>query len=262
MQTETAADVTPAPSTGRYLYAVCRGLPPGALASVRGIDGAPVELVPHRGLTAAVSTVAMADFGEQALRRHLEDLAWLETTARTHDAVIHAVATQAPTAPLRFATICFDDDAVRARLEQWYQPLSTALDRVEGCGEWSVKVLVPPPEPVAGRPAGLTGAEYLRLKKAQTVRHADAEEQAAATAMGIHEQLGELSRASRRLPAQDPRLSGHQGTMLLNAAYLVADDDADAFEAALAGVRRDHGDVVVDGRGPWPPYSFAMLDEP
>lgn len=263
MDTRTeAAGASSAPTTARYLYAVCRGLPRGSLSSVRGIDGGPVDLVPYEDLAAVVSTVDLTSFGEEALRRHLEDLAWLETTARAHDDVIHAVASQAPTAPLRFATICFDDDAVRARVREWYGPLSKALDRVEGCSEWSVKVLAPPEEvATAERRAGLSGAEYLRLKKAQSLRRADAEEQVTAAALAIHEDLSKRCRASRRLAPQDPRLSGHQGAMLLNAAYLVADAEAHAFEAALAGLRSDHPDLVVDGRGPWPPYSFAMLDD-
>ncbi|GAA2030624.1 GvpL/GvpF family gas vesicle protein [Terrabacter terrae] len=263
-QVSTAGAGAPPPGTARYLYAVCRGLPEGALSQVRGIHDSLVELVPYQDIVAVVSTVPMDSFGEEALRRHLEDLAWLESTVRAHDAVIQAVAARAPTAPLRFATVCFDDDAVRARLEERYVPLTRALDRVQGCGEWSVKVLAPAPAPALGaaaRPAGLTGAEYLRLRKEQSQRRTDADEQAAATALVIHEDLVARSRASRRLPAQDPRLSGHSGTMLLNAAYLVPDDDADAFEAAISGLRSDHGDVVVDGRGPWPPYSFAMLDE-
>ncbi|MEW1952767.1 GvpL/GvpF family gas vesicle protein [Terrabacter sp. NPDC080008] len=260
---EVAQPPTPHTATARYLYAVCRGLADDALAHVRGIEGEPLDLVHHEDLVAVVSTVPLASFDAEGLRRHLEDLEWLEATARAHDEVIQAAAGQAPTAPLRFATICFDDDGVRARLREWYAALSGALDRVEGCSEWSVKVLAPPEEqPVTGRPAGLTGAEYLRLRKAQTMRRAGADEQAAASASEIHDALARLSRASRRLPAQDPRLSGHRGAMLLNAAYLVAATDADAFEAALAGLRSDHGDVVVDGRGPWPPYSFAMLDEP
>ena len=258
----TAGAGAPPLGTARYLYAVCRGLPDDALSQVPGIDNSLVELVPYEDLVAVVSTVPMDSFGEDALRRHLEDLAWLESTVRAHDAVIQAVAVQAPTAPLRFATVCFDDDAVRARLEERYVPLTRALDRVQGCGEWSVKVLAPAPATgAAARPAGMTGAEYLRLRKEQSQRRTDADERAAATALAIHEDLATRSRASRRLPAQDPRLSGHSGTMLLNAAYLVPDDDADAFEAAISGLRSDHGDVVVDGRGPWPPYSFAMLDE-
>ncbi|MFM6849179.1 MAG: GvpL/GvpF family gas vesicle protein [Terrabacter sp.] len=246
---------------GRYLYAVCRGLPAGALAQVQGIEGHTVELVQYEDLVAVVSTVPMASFGEAALRRNLEDLGWLEATVRAHDAVVHAASGWAPTAPLRFATVCFDDDAVLDRMREWYEPLTTALDRVEGCSEWSVKVLVRPDAPATAGRSGLSGAEYLRRKKAETLRRADADEQAAAAAGAIHERLAQRSRASRRLQPQDPRLSGHQGTMVLNAAYLVHDDDRDAFEAELAAVGEPRPDLALDARGPWPPYSFAMLDD-
>ena len=76
---------------------------------------------------------------ERVLSRNLEDLSWLEKVARGHDTVIHAVAGAAATAPLRLATICLDDDGVRARLDEWHDALETALDRVEGRAEWAVK---------------------------------------------------------------------------------------------------------------------------
>lgn len=249
--------------TGRYLYAVCRGLDPAAAASVRGIGGEPVELVDHLDLVALVSSVPMSSFGEDGLRRNLEDLAWLEATVRSHDAVIHAAATQAPTAPLRLATICFDDAAVRARLREWYVSLTHVLDRVEGCSEWSVKVLTRPvAEPASGADdAPVSGADYLRRKRSDAARRADTHETAAATAQLVHDRLADQARASRLLSPQDPRLSGHQGTMVLNAAYLVADADAEAFGELIAGLAADSPGVVIDGRGPWPPYSFAMLEQ-
>ena len=43
-------------------------------------------------LTAAVGTVGLDEFGEEGLRRNLEDLDWLAATARAHDAVISAIA--------------------------------------------------------------------------------------------------------------------------------------------------------------------------
>jgi hypothetical protein len=250
--------------TGRYLYAVCRGLDPAALESVRGIDGASVELVEHRDLVALVSTVPLTSFGEEALRRNLEDLSWLETVVRSHDAVIHAAAPLAPTAPLRLATVCFDDDAVRARLREWYVALTHVLDRVEGCSEWSVKVLVAPEEPEpapTGTSAPASGAEYLRRKKADAARRTDTTEAAAATARHVHDRLAAQARASRQLPPQDPRLSGYQGTMVLNAAYLVRDTESDRFAELVTALGTEHPEVVVDGRGPWPPYSFAMLEQ-
>ncbi|MDF1602513.1 GvpL/GvpF family gas vesicle protein [Nocardioides sp. YIM 152315] len=248
--------------TGRYLYAVCRGLDAAAVDSVQGIDGATLELVDHRDLVALVSTVPLSSYGEEALRRNLEDLSWLETVVRAHDTVIHAAARHAPTAPLRLATVCFDDAAVRDRLREWYVALTDVLDRVDGCSEWSVKVLVPTEAPEPSETAAPTsGADYLRRKKSDAARRAGTAEAATATAHLVHDSLASHARDSRQLPPQDPRLSGHEGTMVLNAAYLVPDDAAEAFAGLVAGLGAEHPDVVVDGRGPWPPYSFAMLEQ-
>ena len=259
---------TPARTTARYLYAVCRGQDPARLASalteVHGIDGQPVELVPHLDLMALVSSVPLSSYGEEGLRHNLEDLGWLELTVRSHDAVVHAAAGQATTAPMRLATICFDDDAVRARLREWYVSLTHVLDRVEGCSEWSVKVMtepVAPAEPAADTGEPVSGAEYLRRKRADAAQRADTTDTAAAVAGEVHDRLAAFARAVRQLPPQDPRLSGHRGTMVLNAAYLVPDESTEAFAAELALLAADHVGVVVDGRGPGPPYSFAMLEQ-
>ena len=107
--------------TGRYLYAITRGVTNDDVAAAAvGLGGSDVDVVDHRGLQAVVSTVRLEEFGEEGLRRNLEDLAWLETVARGHDAVVQAVAAHGPTAPLRLATICLDDDGVRARLDEWH----------------------------------------------------------------------------------------------------------------------------------------------
>jgi len=249
------------PETGRYLYAVCRGVDTESLRTVRGIEDQPLEVVEHLDLVALVSTVPLSSFGEEALRSNLEDLAWLETAVRSHDAVVHAASALAPTAPMRLATICFDDHAVRARLREWYISLTHVLDRVEGCSEWSVKVLSPPAASssptVDARPS--SGAEYLRRKKAAAAERADTTESAVASAGLIYEQLSGRARASRQLPHQDPRLSGHEGTMVLNAAFLVSDAEARSFADLIGLLADEHLGLLVDGRGPWPPYSFAML---
>jgi hypothetical protein len=49
--------------------------------------------------------------------------------------------------------------------------------------------------------------------------------------------------------------------MVLNAAYLVPVEGADAFVARADDLAAAHPEVLVDRRGPWPPYSFAMLDQ-
>ena len=56
---------------------------------------------------------------------------------------------------------------------------------------------------------------------------------------------------------QDPQLSGREGWMVLNAAYLVDDDRAEEFQAAVAAIGARRPDVELQLTGPWAPYSFA-----
>lgn len=246
---------------GRYLYAVSRGLDIDDLGGLLGLGDVLVEGVEVGGLTGLVSTVDLDEYGEEGLRQNLERLDWLEMAARGHDAVVQAAASVAPTAPMRLATIFRDDDGVRRRLSEQHDRISAVLDRVEGHEEWSVKVLTPPhdDEP-ADRPS--SGGDYLRRRQAeQRARESDLGH-ARDAAEQVHEGLVPLVAASRRLPPQDPRLTGDTGTMVHNAAYLVSRESSDAFAAALGELAATHPEVLVDARGPWPPYSFAMLDEP
>ena len=248
--------------TARYVYAITRGVAADALTGVRGQQGGPVETVHHRGLDAVVGDVPLDTFGETGLTQNLEDLGWLEQVARAHDEVVRAVAAQGPTAPLRLATICLDDDGVRARLDEWGDELAEVLDRVTGRGEWSVKVVAPAstgPEPDQAEPT--SGAEFLRRRKAQAEQREQRHTAASAVAQDVHHQLAGHAVASRLLAPQDPRLTGASGTMLLNAAYLVDLDRADAFSAVVEDLAARHPDVTVDGAGPWPPYSFAVLEQ-
>ncbi len=253
----------------RYLYAVSRGLGSADLGT--GIGESRVEVVTHRGLDGVVSTVDLAEFGEEALHRNLEDLAWLERVARRHDDVVQAVARRGPAAPLRLATICLGDEAVRRRLEEWHDAMSAVLDRVDGRSEWSVKVVLPDrpagegspaAAPPVGDPVPGAGAEYLRRKKRETELRASAHEDAAAQADRVYDLLSRAAVAGRRLQPQDPRLSGHEGIMTLNAAFLVADDTTDSFTEAAETVSADLPDGALRVAGPWPPYSFAALEAP
>ncbi len=254
---------------GRYLYAIARGLNAGAVTGVTGLDGAPVETVEHRGLTAVVSTVDLAEYGEEGLRRNLEDLAWLEKVARGHDTVIHAAASQAPTAPLRLATICLDDDGVRARLDEWHDALEAALDRVQGRAEWAVKAFArttpgeqAESETAAQDPSGKgAGLAYLQRKKSQATRQAQSHERAVEVAERVHEALSARCVASRRLAPQDPKLTGHEGVMTLNGAYLVEEAEGESFTAAVQELAEQYPDAHLTVAGPWPPYSFASLDQ-
>jgi hypothetical protein len=251
-----------------YLYAISRGITDSGLAGLTGLRRAPLRVVEHRGLAAVVSDVPLEEFDDEALRRNLEDLAWLEETARAHDEVVHATAVRGPTAPMRLATICLDDDSVRARLEEWHGQLERALARIDGRAEWSVKAFAPPADAdpsVAPTPPGAgggTGTSYLMRRKAEIAQREMASDAAAELAERLHADLSEQAVAARRLPPQDPRLSGYEATMILNGAYLVEVDGQEAFVDVVGRLSDDHPGAQLTVQGPWPPYSFATLDDP
>lgn len=246
--------------TGTYLYAVARGS--ASLDDVRGVAGAPVRTLDHGGLTAAVSTVALDEFGEEALRANLEDLGWLERVARAHDQVVAALAARASVAPLRLATVYLDDDGVRRTVDERRDSIERTLARLDGRIECGVKAYL---EEGAARgmpenAAAESGTAYLQRRRAETARHEQDERAAAATGEEIHAELAAVGVASRRHPAQDQRLSGYAGRMILNGAYLVDRDRTGDLEAAVSRLESRLPSVRFELTGPWPPYSFAELE--
>lgn len=248
--------------SARYAYAVTRGLDPASLAGDHGLRDAPLGVVSAGGLDAVVGDVPLEEFSAEALRQNLESLAWLEEVARGHDDVVRRVTDLGPTAPLRLATIFHDDEAVRQRLAEWHDAIVEVLDRVDGRAEWSVKVVASPAEPApadSSEPA--TGAEYLRRRKAQADDRGEWELQVARVAEEVHTAVSDVAVATRVLPPQDPQLTGLTGAMALNGAYLVDRDRRGQFEETVTALRERFPDVTVESGGPWPPYSFAVLDQ-
>lgn len=261
-----------ADSRGVWAYAVSNRTDDTVLHEVTGVSGEPVYQVTADGLTAAVGAVPLAEFGDQALRRNLEDLAWLEAVARRHHEVIESAARGGPVVPMRLATVYHSDEGVSAMLSSHHGELAEALGRVSGRDEWGVKVYVPPrqsPEP--GAPAGADpasadpaspGASYLRRRKSELSAGEQARRSAAASAEEIHAVLSGLAAGSLLRPPQAPQLSGHTGQMILNSAYLVDTGRADRLREAVESLANRHRSVRVELTGPWPPYSFAAIDHP
>ncbi|HET6877500.1 MAG TPA: GvpL/GvpF family gas vesicle protein [Jatrophihabitans sp.] len=242
-----------------YLYGLTRAT--AALPDEPGIGERPLRMLRLGNVGAVVSDVPAAEFAEEALRGHLEDLAWLERVARRHDAVVQACHRAGVAMPLRLATIYVDDRSAEQRLGDIAEEAEQTLDRLDGCDEWGVKVFessggARAPVP-ADTDAPTSGAEYLRRRQAEMMRSGDAAAAAAAEAESVYRALAQHAVDDVKHRPQDPRLAGRREAMLLNAAFLVRRTDAHAFRAAaaeLAAQRRDDSIVLT---GPWAPYSFA-----
>jgi Gas vesicle synthesis protein GvpL/GvpF len=253
--------------SGRWVYAVAEHVGAACLEGVAGVGGAPVRAISAAGLAAVVGDVPLPEFGEAGLRRNLEDLDWLEATARAHHRVVAAVAEHVPVIPMQLATVYVGDASVQALLTDRAADLRAALGRTSGRQEWGVKAYaVRPagpgggPDPAASEPespAAGSGAAYLRRRRTELAAQQDARRDALASAEVVHGELARLAADNRLHPPQAAQLSGATAQMLLNAAYLLDDERGSDFTATVAELAGQHPSVRLELTGPWPPYSFA-----
>ncbi|MEU7882257.1 GvpL/GvpF family gas vesicle protein [Microbispora bryophytorum] len=268
------------PGQGVYLYAVTPGGEPPR--DLRGVMDGPVRTVSRGGLVAHVSDVPLDRFGEEPLRRSLEDLEWVEGVARAHHRVVEALAAAGPAAPVRLVTVYTGEEQVRDLLDRRHDDFAEILSHVAGRREWGVKAYLrrdtPPPSPTPAATSVTTststasastststasggespGLTYLRRKKESLRGREDLWRAAAERAELLHAELGQVAVASRRHRPQDPQLSGRSESMVLNGAYLVDPAREEEFAAVLGGYRDRFLDVELTG--PWAPYSFTSID--
>ncbi|MFI6229917.1 GvpL/GvpF family gas vesicle protein [Micromonospora echinospora] len=277
--------VTTAP-TGTWLHGIVPASVAGALAPVAGLAETPVRVVRRSGLAAVFSAVPLDEYGEQPLRRNLEDLVWLERTARAHHRVVDVLARTGPVVPARLATVHTDERRLAVLLHDRRADLTATLARLAGHQEWGVKGYVLPGGPAladggatspgkaaggagnvavdvggAGTPAaGGTGAgaAYLRRRRAQLRARETGQQAAAQSAAAVHTELAGHAAEARRHTPQDSRLSGASHPMALNGAYLVPVEGLAGFRAVVAALATRHPALRLELTGPWPPYSFIV----
>jgi hypothetical protein len=222
-----------------------------------------VELVRHGRLAAVASPVALAEFRPEALEQRLEDLERVAALARTHQRVLDDSLRLGPVVPLPMCTICTNADRVRAMLDGGRRPLTDALARLRGKAEWGVKAYLDAggvEEAPAGRARGAgSGMDYLARKRDERDVAEAARRAVDATVELIYGDLRAQAVDAVLSPAQDPRLSGEQREMILNAAYLVSEAHTEQFRSLVAGLARRHArdGLVLELTGPWPAYHFA-----
>ena len=272
------------PETGCYAYCVIPGPGPGSevlsLTGLRGVDpGFEVHVLREEDLSAVVSEVRLVEFGAEALKRNLEDLSWLERTARTHDAVIeHALAGEA-VVPLRLCTIFADEARVRQMLDREREFLRDALERLRGHTEWGVKLLADqrriqavvrdPARPeaesgVGARPSEAVESEsrgraFFAGKKRERALGERMRSMTETAAWEAHGRLRAQAEAAILLPPQNRELSHRGGEMVLNGAYLVDASRTEAFAALAAELDRRHrqAGLELELTGPFAPYNFV-----
>lgn len=257
---EAAVEPSDRREYGLWAYGVLAGDVADPLER-RGVDpDHDVELIRHAGLAAIVSQVPLDEFGERGLHESLEDLNRLEVLARAHERVLDEALGRGAVVPFRICTIYESAARVQEMLARERDHLTAALARLRGMAEWGVKAYAVrhvDGEGAAAAPA--SGTDYLSRKTADRDAAEIARQAVDAALDAVHAQLRERAADAVLSPPQAGPLSGHEGEMVFNAAYLVADAEIDGFSALVAELADRHArdGLELALTGPWPAYHFS-----
>jgi len=264
---------------GYYVYCIVRGDGSSPIEGLprHGIDPAhPVYTLSQQGLAAVVSQVSLGEFGQAELKTNLNDLAWLESKARAHQAVLEAVMAGSTCVPMRLCTIYRGEQRVRELMAQHCDDFVSTLDRLQGKKEWGVKVycdsqvLASQVGEVSDRVKELAaqikdksgGAAYFLKKKLEEAIAEEVERIGDEYAQHSHDCLSGQADAAATNSLLGRETTHRKDDMLLNAAYLVPDGQLAAFQAELENLRNVYGaqGFSFEMTGPWPPYNFATIN--
>jgi hypothetical protein len=234
----------------RYVYAICRPFPAALSAELTGIAGVPPRLLRHRDLIAVVGSVPEREFAAEPLRRRLEDVPWLEATARAHQSVIDSLTAVTSPLPLRLATVLRDDSGVRVMMDERREVFLRTLDRLDGRVEWDVKVFLSGSSASSGA-TGSSGSSGISGSSGKCLVSADE------FTRRLHDVLSRCAEETRVRTPLNPASSPGADTEVLDAAYLVPRAESEEFVERVNASARDEPAVRVELAGPWAAYSFT-----
>lgn len=175
--------------------------------------------------------------------------------------------------PVRFCTIYRSEGRVCEMLVQHYDDFVDALARLQGKEEWGVKVYCDH-KTVAQRVGEISD----RVKELRTEMASKSDRVAYFLKKRLEEKVAqEVERVSDECaqrshdpshaeealinPLQGREITGRKEEMILNGAYLVAEEQLAVFRAELQSLEEEYGNLGLsyEMTGPWPPYNFVTI---
>ena len=269
---------------GWYLYGITRR---GALADVlaeadveHGVDAstapsdvAPLQLLECCGLAAVVRPVPLADFGPAVLEERLRSASELEAMVRSHNRVIESIHAHRAILPVKFGAIYVHPRDILTALRSACDSLLPQLHRLEGCDEWAVHLYADRAvvrERVTSRIPALSrlraehaaarpGRAYFLERQLRDELETASRQSLATLAQSAFDRLSAAAVAGR-VSAVRPVADATAEVEILHAAFLVARDGIEQFDAELRSVADASEGLRCECSGPWPTYSFAVAD--
>jgi gas vesicle protein GvpL/GvpF len=252
-----------------YVYAVTRD---AVTPEVDGIDvSRRFGVASIDGISAVFTRVSGEEFSQDVIDRRASDLEWLGAIGYRHQEVVAELMKLTSIVPLRAFTLFSSEEAVRSYLHANHDLLGKVLARLDGKQEWTLRIeleaerwhdalpqrVAPLRELQAEIESASPGKAFLLKKKLQdeTKRASHAAEQELVTEVErvILEKLGCETVAETR---------EHRDGAFPQINVLINRDEESVLQElhGALGERYAAEGVTFGLTGPWPPYTFAMLN--
>jgi hypothetical protein len=244
----------------------------------QGLDDAPLELCVDDELAAVTSRVDGERYSPDAVERATEDVEWLAPRAVAHDRVLTWLSDHGPVVPLPIFSLFSTTKAVQRMLHDRRAELDVALRRVAKGREYALRLyridteLATIATELSPRLAQLQenaaaaspGQRYLLERKLDAERKNELHGIGSRIARTVMSALqpAAIEIAETRI-AQRAGRTAAEGTLILDAAFLVAPSSLEEFQRTLTELVTLHSGrgFRFDFTGPWPPYHFVQPTE-
>jgi hypothetical protein len=221
---------------------------------------------------ALVSTLDAIDYSGDVISEKVEQAEWLAPRAMTHDSLVTWASDRGAVVPFPMWVMFGNDAAVLSMLSRKSSDLRESIDSISGAREFCVRVSADQSALAAAAEqmdpalavisqqalAAPPGQAYLLRRKLAEARKTATRDAAGRIAERAH---AALSDAAWSGVARATTVSSEPG-ILLDAAYLVADEKYEQFRTALTRLMETFqpAGLRFDFTGPWPPYHFVHGD--
>jgi len=257
-----------------YVYGIVPSTMPETVLPV-GLDDSGVALERTDRIAALVSVLDGTQYAPAALETKSGDVEWLSPRAVAHDRVLTWASDHGAVVPLPMFSLFSGQQAVREMLSERSSQLASALSRVALGREYALRVyrvdaeLLDAATSLSPRLSELAkaaesaspGQRYLLERKLEGEKKTELRSLSQRIVEEIAREL--VPRTARMVRSPIPRAgegeTATRGTMVLNAAFLVAPDRFEALQQVLSSLVARHGahGFRFDFTGPWPPYHFV-----
>ena len=215
--------------------------------------------------------MAREEYSQETLDRRSGDLDWLGSIGYRHQAVVSHLMRETAIIPLRAFTLFSSTESLGSYLEGSGPALDKLLDRLDGKQEWTLQIEFDPKkwnDALVHRVASMRDLtrqiESAGAGKAFLLRKKLDEERKRASRAAEEELVAEIEKAVlAKLACQTivENREDRDGAFPQINVLINRDEDAALQEIHLSVADRHAEDgVTVAISGPWPPYTFARVD--